>query len=61
MTETVFCDACGDRLSRDEAALNRKLNGLETEVYLCLTCMAEEFGVTEQELRNKIEDFKESG
>ena len=61
MTEILFCDACGCRMESDEIALNKKLNGLETEEFLCLDCMAEEFGVTVQDLENKIEDFKESG
>lgn len=60
-TEMINCEACGCRLIRDEIALNKKLNGLETEEFLCLECMAEEFGVTVQDLENKIEDFKESG
>ena len=61
MEEILYCDICCRRMVRDEIALNKKLNGLETEEFLCLTCMAEELGVTEQDLRNKIEDFKESG
>ena len=61
MSEIIYCDACGNRMSRDEIALNRKLNGLDTEEFLCLECLAEELGVTEQDLRNKIEDLKESG
>ena len=60
-TEMINCEVCGCRLIRDEIALNKKLNGLETEEFLCLDCMAEEFGVTVQDLENKIEDFKESG
>ena len=54
-------EVCGGRLIRDEIALNKKLNGLETEEFLCLECMAEEFGVTVQDLENRIEYFKESG
>ena len=61
MSEYNYCIACGTRLSRDETALNKKLSGLDTEEFLCLECLAEELGVTEQDLRNKIEDFKESG
>lgn len=60
-TEMINCEVCGGRLIRDEIALNRKLNGTETETFLCLECMAEEFGVTVRDLENKIEDFKESG
>jgi biotin operon repressor len=48
-------------LVRDEIALNKKLNGLDTLEFLCLSCLAEELGVTQRDLRHKIEDFKESG
>ena len=61
MEEIIYCDVCGNRMSRDETALNRKLYGLETVEFLCLSCLAEELGVTVQELEHKIEDFKESG
>ena len=61
MEEIMYCDVCGGRMSRDETALNKKLVGLETEEFLCLTCLGEELGVTAEDLEHKIEDFKESG
>ena len=61
MEEIIYCDVCDSRMSRDETVLNRKLYGLETAEFLCLQCLAEELGVTEQDLEHKIEDFKESG
>ena len=61
MGEIVVCDCCGTRLGRDEIALNKKLNGLDTEEYLCLECFSEALGVTVRDLELKIEDFKESG
>ena len=61
MDEMMICDCCGTRLDRDEIALNRKLNGLDTEAFLCLGCLAEALGVTERDLALKIQDFKESG
>ena len=61
MDEWELCDNCGRRLEKDEIALCKKLNGLDTEVFLCQSCLAEELCVTEEELQMKIEDFKESG
>ena len=61
MPEFVYCDSCGKRLMNDEIALCRKLNGLDTEEYLCLECMAEELDTSVEELLLKIEDFKEGG
>ena len=34
VTEMINCEVCGGRLIRDEIALNKKLNGLETEEFL---------------------------
>ena len=61
MTEIIYCDACGRRMIRDEIARNKKLNGLDIGEFLCLSCMAEDLGVTVRDLQHKIEDFKESG
>ena len=61
MDELLNCDCCGLRLKKDEVALNKKLFGLDIEEFLCLSCMAEDLGVTVSELELKIEDFKESG
>ena len=61
MAEIMDCDACGDRMTGDEIALNRKLNGLEPAEFLCLSCLAEELGVTKRYLQIMIENFKESG
>lgn len=59
--ERVFCAFCGKPLQRDEAALNIKLNGEEPDAFLCLRCLAEDYGVTVRELQLKIEDFRQSG
>ena len=56
-----ICDNCGKKLDKDTAALNQKLMGTETEIYLCLGCLAEELDTSEEELQAKIEDFKEEG
>lgn len=46
---------------KDEIALSRKLIDPDTEELYCITCMAENFGCTEEDLRAKIQEFKEQG
>ena len=61
MFDTDICDSCGAKLSKDEIALNKKLMGLDVEEFYCLSCFADILGTTEQDLKEKIEDFKEEG
>ncbi len=61
MRKRPACVDCGKTLSKDEIALSRKLIDVDTEEFYCLTCMAENFGCTEEELQIKIQEFKEQG
>ena len=58
------CRYCGKKpLPRDEIGLNKKL--FETEAkkkrFMCLHCMADYLDCSEDDLREKIEDFKREG
>ncbi len=56
------CYACGkEHLSKDETGITKKLLGKEEKRMYCLSCLAEQLEVTEEELINKIEEFKEEG
>ena len=62
MTSNKKCYMCGkDPISKDEIALTKKLIDRQTTTYYCLSCLAEYFEVTIDELRDKIEEFKEEG
>ena len=61
MSKKRICCDCGKNLSKDEVALSRKLIEPDTEEFYCLPCMAEDFGCTEEDLRIKIQEFKEQG
>ena len=56
-----YCDKTP--LSKDEIGLNKKL--FESEVrqrlYMCLPCMANYLECSEDDLREKIEEFKAQG
>lgn len=55
------CLKCGRALSGDEIALHRKLIDRGAVSFLCLSCMAEEFGCAEETLQNKILQFRKDG
>lgn len=56
------CYACGkEKLSKDEIGITKKLLGKAEKKMYCLSCLAETLEVTEEELWDKIEEFKEEG
>ena len=61
MKKIKRCTDCGKTLTKDEVALTQKLIDPETEEFYCLTCMAENFGCSEEDLKIKIQEFKEQG
>lgn len=60
--EQKQCYVCGKQLlSKDEIGLAKKLIDKKTKQFYCLSCLAEYFEVTEEELIAKIEQFKNEG
>ena len=55
------CFLCDKNISSDEIGLNKKLISRETTKYMCKTCLAKYFGVSEELLDKKVEEFKRSG
>ena len=50
-TSGARCYRCGrENLSRDEVGLNRKVVNRAVERFLCLSCLAAEFGESEEAL-----------
>jgi len=58
-TDCAFC--VKEKLSKDEIGLNKKLIHRQIERMMCLACMAAYFETTEENLKEKIEWFKEQG
>lgn len=57
-----YCISCGkEKLSKNTVGINQKLLGEKIEFYYCIECLAEYLGVTEQDITDKINDFKEQG
>ena len=55
------CMNCGRKLKRDDIALTKKLLNRGATEFMCLTCLAEHFKVSEERLEEKIQHFKDSG
>ncbi len=56
------CFVCGkENLSKDEIGITRKLISKDIKQFYCLSCFAEYLEVTEEELLDKIEEFKDEG
>ena len=56
-----YCCNCNRVLEHDEIALTRKLVNRGAQEFLCLSCLAARFNVTEDLLKEKIEHFKRQG
>ena len=62
MKSMSICYVCGkENLSKDEVGITKKLLGKNEKRMYCLACLAERLEVTEEELTDKIEEFKEEG
>lgn len=57
----ILCQKCERKLNKDEIALNKKLISKSTKQFLCILCLAEYLDTDEEELLEKIKEFKEEG
>ena len=62
MIQNHDCCKCGHAITdKDIISINKKLLGPRTKQFMCLKCLAAFFGTTEDVLRGRIEDLKDSG
>ncbi len=61
MSRKKVCCDCGRPLKRDEVALTQKLIDVDAEDLYCLDCLAQYIGCSVQDLKEKIQEFKEQG
>ena len=57
----VKCTECGIHLTQDDIGLTKKLLGKTLTEYCCVHCISKRLNVSEQRLREKIEEFRKSG
>ena len=55
------CFQCDRRLTADEIAVYRKMVNRGADQFLCKTCLAAYFDVTEDKIDKKIQQFKRIG
>ncbi len=56
------CYICAKKnLNKDEIGITKKLLGKNEKRSFCLACLAKQLEVTEEELIDKINEFKEEG
>lgn len=58
----IECLACGEKpLDKDTVGINKKIIGRHVKTFYCMDCLADYLGCTVDDLREKIEEFKEEG
>lgn len=55
------CKRCGATLNKDTVALNKKLINVNLTEFECLDCLSDTFDCSVEDLKIKIEEFKEEG
>lgn len=55
------CMKCLRPLTYDEVALHRKMVNRGAREFMCITCLADYFKVSEDALRERIDYFKKTG
>ena len=61
MAKSKYCADCSTKIKKDEIALSKKLLGRDLEKFLCINCLAEYLSCSADDLKIKIEEFKEQG
>ena len=63
MAKKIFdCISCGKHsLTKNEIGINKKLLGGKTKNFFCIDCLANFLEVDQQDLLDKIEEFKNDG
>ena len=61
IAEGTHCMKCGKRLSHTEKGLHKKLINRGAMEFMCITCLAEFYKTTEDELRELAEHFRKTG
>jgi uncharacterized protein YlaI len=55
------CMKCDRELVKTDIALHKKIVNRTAQEYMCISCLAEYFKTTVEDLESMIEDFKRAG
>lgn len=61
MEKAKKCYLCEAALNKDAIGLNKKLIDKSISRFMCIDCLASHLDVTAEELKAKIQDFKDEG
>ena len=61
LPDSCYCMNCKAELKNVEVGLTKKMINRGATQYMCLTCLAEFTGLSEEELLRKAEQFKKMG
>ncbi len=61
MNGTNYCRQCGNRLVKDEKAINLKLISRAVTEFYCIDCLAKKLGCTRAAIEERIRYYRESG
>ncbi len=56
-----ICFKCGAPLTRDDMGAHKKLINRGSAEFMCIPCLAEYFKVSEELVRQKVEEFRKAG
>lgn len=59
VVDCFYCEK--EKLSKNEIGLNKKLIHSQVERIMCFSCLSQYFEISEEELQEKIEQFKLQG
>ena len=57
----MTCKRCGKPLKQDEIAITKKLLSRGATEFYCVSCLADHFEVTRQDILDRIAYFRQSG
>lgn len=61
MANYQTCKQCGEKLFDDDMAIYRKLILRNADEFLCIKCLAQYLGTTEEKISKLIEYYRQSG
>lgn len=61
MKKVKRCYICENELTKDDIGLNKKLLDKNLARFMCIDCLAAHLDILVEELRVKIDEFKEQG
>lgn len=56
-----YCISCGEELHADDIGFHKKMVNRGAEEFMCIPCLCEHFGLTEEKAHEMIERFRQEG